>query len=190
MRCAECDAEDRTYSPGECESIHDNLYHSVKDDLEEKPITCIKHSWIMARGDMDEPLGYKICGVCGVSSIEDVLKWPIHVEPFYVPNDVPANQEHDPTEPFRIQESVALLGRTLKNKNEDYKVDTEFSNFEQAAEFAGISPFQVMLAQIGIKYTRVKGLQNFESTNYESLKDSLLDLAGYAIITHAYLEDF
>jgi hypothetical protein len=82
--------------------------------------------------------------------------------------------------------SADLLARTLKSKNSDYKVDSEFSNFEKAAEFAGITPLQVMLAQIGIKYTRIQGLVDAEN---ESLEDSLLDLAGYAIIAHAYLQD-
>lgn len=87
-----------------------------------------------------------------------------------------------------IQDSAGLLARTLQGKNNDYRVDGEFSNFERAADFASTAPIKVMMTQIAIKYTRIQGgLRSDESFNYESLKDSLLDLAGYAVIAHAYL---
>lgn len=87
-----------------------------------------------------------------------------------------------------IQQSAGLLARTLQGKNNDYRVDGEFSNFERAADFASTAPIKVMMTQIAIKYTRIQGgLRSDESFNYESLKDSLLDLAGYAVIAHAYL---
>ena len=86
-----------------------------------------------------------------------------------------------------IRTSAEYLRLTLASKNEDYKVDSEFSNFTEAADLPGIDPMDVMLGQLGIKYTRLKGLTRSESANYESMEDTLLDLAGYAIITHAYM---
>lgn len=88
-----------------------------------------------------------------------------------------------------IQLSAQILKDVLSRKNRDYAGNVgEFYNFQRTAEFAKIAPFDVMLAQIGIKFTRIENLNvDPEIVNNESLKDSLLDLAGYAIIAHAYL---
>lgn len=89
-----------------------------------------------------------------------------------------------------IQASVETLASTLQGKNQDYAPTGEFSNFERAAQFVGggMDPLAVMLTQVGIKYTRIESLHNsLDTTNFESIADSLLDLAGYAIIAHAYL---
>lgn len=100
-------------------------------------------------------------------------------------NTMPTNP--DPSS--YIQSSAQLLAKTLDSKNSDYRIGGEFSNFEQAAKFADIDVLEVMLAQIGIKFTRIQGLTGTASElRNESVKDSLLDLAGYAIIAHAYLE--
>jgi len=89
-----------------------------------------------------------------------------------------------------IQASAETLAETLLSKNSDYAPTGEFSNFERAAEFSGARTLGVMLAQIGIKFTRIETLSRDvynPSPQHESLKDSLLDLAGYAVIAHAYL---
>lgn len=81
------------------------------------------------------------------------------------------------------------LRLTLVSKNGDYAPAGEFSNFEISAEFAGIQPFELILAQIGIKMTRINNLHhNDYGPNNESLRDSLLDLAGYGIIAAAWLD--
>lgn len=89
-----------------------------------------------------------------------------------------------------IQSSAHFLAQTLSSKNEDYAPTGEFSNFEEAASFSGGSAFNVMLAQVAIKYSRIESLNSgvIGPANHESLRDSLLDLAGYAIIAHAYLD--
>lgn len=91
-----------------------------------------------------------------------------------------------------IQRSAELLAETLRGKNQDYTADRgEFFNFQKAAEIANTVPFDVMIGQIGIKVTRleslVRGISAGQTPNNEGLKDTLLDLAGYSIIAHAYL---
>lgn len=76
------------------------------------------------------------------------------------------------------------LGTVLGQKNSDYKIDGEFSNFEFAGEIADLDPAIVMLTQIGIKLGRLKGLP--EDPQNESYQDTIKDLAGYAIILYAY----
>lgn len=88
-----------------------------------------------------------------------------------------------------IQASVETLAETLSSKNHDYAPEGEFSNFEKAAEIAGTNAMIVMTAQAAIKMTRIQSLMDPRAGTYEneSLKDSFLDLAGYALIAHAYL---
>lgn len=88
-----------------------------------------------------------------------------------------------------IQAAAEELRLTLVSKNGDYAPEGEFSNFEISARFAGISEFQLMLAQIAIKMTRINNLHINESYgNNESLRDSLVDLAGYGVIAAAWLD--
>lgn len=88
-----------------------------------------------------------------------------------------------------IQNAAAELSRTLASKNQDYAMGGEFSNFEESGQFAGVQPFHLILAQIGIKCTRIATLHNagYEPNN-ESLRDSLVDLAGYSVIAAAWLD--
>lgn len=84
-----------------------------------------------------------------------------------------------------ISRALESLILTLKSKNDDYKIDGEFSNFEFAADVvAGVSPEVVMLTQLGIKLGRLQGLP--KNPNNESRLDTYKDLAGYAVILYAY----
>lgn len=83
-----------------------------------------------------------------------------------------------------IQRATEELSETLSSKNQDYRIDGEFSNFEYAAQLAALSTDRVILAQVGIKLGRLEGLQS--TPNNESRLDTLKDLAGYAIILYAH----
>lgn len=84
-------------------------------------------------------------------------------------------------------QGVALdLATLLKGKNQDYASGDEFSNFVDAAMFAGINTEDVMKAQLGIKWTRLENLFTGREPVNESIEDNLMDLAGYAIILAAY----
>lgn len=88
-----------------------------------------------------------------------------------------------------IQGVAEELKLTLSGKNQDYAPGEEFSNFEEASVVAGIAPFDLIIAMIGIKVSRVRNLHvNALSPNNESLRDSLLDLAGYSVIAAAWLD--
>lgn len=88
-----------------------------------------------------------------------------------------------------IQGVAEELKVTLAGKNEDYAPGDEFSNFEQAADFAGVDTFHLIMGQIGIKLTRIENLhKNAFLPNNESLRDSLVDLAGYSVIAAAWLD--
>lgn len=86
-----------------------------------------------------------------------------------------------------IAASAEHLAETLTKKNSDYAPTGEFSNFEKAADAAGISVTQLITAQIAIKMTRIEKLIGQADALNEPLVDSFLDLAGYAVIGHAWL---
>ncbi|HEY6018847.1 MAG TPA: hypothetical protein VIY48_02850 [Candidatus Paceibacterota bacterium] len=87
-----------------------------------------------------------------------------------------------------IQASAKALAETLSSKNSDYAPGGEFSNFEKAAEVVGTDPLYVITTQVAIKMTRIESILKVDDQpNNESLVDSFLDLAGYAIIAHAYM---
>lgn len=87
----------------------------------------------------------------------------------------------------QIQSSASALAEILLKKNADYAPSGEFSNFEKAAVVADISVEQLITAQIAIKLTRIEKLLGRASLSNEPLEDSFLDLAGYAIIGHAWM---
>lgn len=90
--------------------------------------------------------------------------------------------------PSAIERALEELGSVLKRKNSDYRVtSSEFSNFHFAAEIAGVSTREVMLTQIGIKIGRLRGLlDGKKDPNWESIEDTVKDLAGYSVILYAY----
>lgn len=86
-----------------------------------------------------------------------------------------------------IQRAIEEIGETLSSKNQDYRVDGEFSNFEYAAQVSGVTDLSVetvILTQLGIKLGRLKGLPDDPAN--ESRLDTYKDLAGYAVILYAY----
>lgn len=84
-------------------------------------------------------------------------------------------------------EAAALEAlRVMKGKNQDYAPTTEFSNFERAAEFAGVTVEEAILVQIGIKITRLEAQHDGREANYETVDDTLLDLQNYTNILRAY----
>lgn len=83
---------------------------------------------------------------------------------------------------------LKTLGRLYDKKNSDYALSgSPYSNFKQAASTAGVSVDEVFRTMIGIKLTRLVSLQNENKPiNFESLSDTILDLANYACIYAAY----
>jgi len=75
-----------------------------------------------------------------------------------------------------------------QRKNHDYAADANpFSNFEEAAAFAGTDVDTVFRVMIGIKVARLKELQGKGKTpNNESIEDSQMDLVMYGALQRAY----
>lgn len=80
------------------------------------------------------------------------------------------------------------MGDLHQKKNHDYANDhNPFSNFEEAAAFAGCPVDMVFRVMIGIKIARLKELQaSGKQPNNESLDDSQFDLVMYGGLQRAY----
>lgn len=73
-------------------------------------------------------------------------------------------------------------------KSADYAEDDNvYSNFEFAANYAGITVEQAFMVLLGVKVARMKELQKGKTPNNESLLDTYKDHAIYAAILTAYV---
>jgi hypothetical protein len=93
-----------------------------------------------------------------------------------------------------LDDSRILLDRCLDimaKKNHDYSDSADvFSNFEDSADIAHVTPAQVALIQIGNKISRLSQLvgEGKEPLN-ESAEDTLVDLINYALILRGMLKE-
>lgn len=85
------------------------------------------------------------------------------------------------TEPDLIKAIIHQCD-TLKNvlvrKNSDYGA----SAFNPPALAPGVEPTTAILVRMSDKIARLNNLQTAEQPNYEAIDDTILDLAGYAIL--------
>ena len=81
---------------------------------------------------------------------------------------------------------VETMRETMLKKGNDYaqeKGDDRLSNFKFAGQICGITPMQQCLALVATKVARLGTLLSKEgSPNNESIQDSVLDLANYAVL--------
>jgi hypothetical protein len=76
---------------------------------------------------------------------------------------------------------------TVESKANDYADgDNVYSNFEGSAKLAGISVEQVFMVMIGVKVERLRQLISGTEPNFESIEDTILDLANYAALWLGY----
>ncbi len=90
------------------------------------------------------------------------------------------------SDPSYIEAAALEALRVMKGKNQDYAPTTEFSNFEKAAEFAGVTVREVIRVQIGIKLTRFQALSDGRCVQNEAVDDTLMDLQNYINILRAW----
>lgn len=77
-----------------------------------------------------------------------------------------------------IQQQCENLKTVLVRKNSDYGA----SAFNPPALAPGVEPTTAILVRMSDKISRLNHLQTTEQPNYEAIEDTVLDLAGYAIL--------
>lgn len=101
-------------------------------------------------------------------SKEDYTKPPYG--PFIKGKHPPVRTPYDPVE-LAIKEQCDMLAELLIKKRRDYGVQ----NMKKHGHFG-------VLVRIDDKVSRLNSLYNSAETHFESISDTFLDLAGYAII--------
>lgn len=80
------------------------------------------------------------------------------------------------------------LEELVESKAHDYAQDENvFSNFEFAADVAGVTVVQEFMVMIGTKVARLREIGKGKAPNNESFEDSAKDLANYAALMVAWM---
>jgi hypothetical protein len=96
-----------------------------------------------------------------------------------------AERHGDPRFYALLDEIAALHSR----KNHDYaKTDEPLSNFHRSRAL-GVEPWRGVLVRMSDKWSRIEQLSSGKVAKNESLRDSLIDLAVYALIDVLLIED-
>jgi hypothetical protein len=87
---------------------------------------------------------------------------------------------------YQLLEEIAELH---SRKNHDYaKTGEPLSNFTRSRAL-GVEPWRGVLVRMSDKWSRIEQLASGKTAKNESLRDSLVDLAVYALIDVLLLED-
>lgn len=71
----------------------------------------------------------------------------------------------------------------IAGKANDYADNEDvYSNFRGAARIAGVSAETVFAVLVGVKIERLRQLMSGKEPNFESIEDTLLDLANYSAL--------
>lgn len=85
---------------------------------------------------------------------------------------------------------VAKMRGVLETKGDDYAGGDRLSNFKNVGAIVRISPEVSCLDKIGTKVARLGTLFSLDGPpKNESIEDSVLDLANYAILLHMIVSD-
>jgi hypothetical protein len=119
-----------------------------------------------------------------VVKVSEVLSSPI---PAYVSTTGAVEPRHPLSQRFHAL--LKEMGEMHDKKGADYGSPADpFLNIRQGHEF-GIEPWKNAMSRAGDKMVRIKQFAKTGSLENESVKDSLLDLASYAIIALILLEE-
>lgn len=92
------------------------------------------------------------------------------------------------------KETIGRMNEICKAKNQDYSGGGDvyaFNNFKESAMVAGGTVEQGFLFRMSDKMSRVRNLTKAgtAAVKDESIQDTLMDLANYAILMMGYLHD-
>lgn len=89
----------------------------------------------------------------------------------------------------RFYELITEICELHDKKNSDYAKDSDpLSNFRMA-EGLGVAAWKGVLVRMSDKWSRIQQLSTGKTPQNESLRDSLVDLAVYALIDIILLEE-
>jgi hypothetical protein len=93
------------------------------------------------------------------------------------------------TQETHFEDFTGEMKRVLFRKGNDYAGKDRLSNFKLAGAIINLTPEQQCLSLISTKVARLGNLINSQNPENESLHDSVLDLANYAVLLSMILKD-
>lgn len=81
-----------------------------------------------------------------------------------------------------FDEFINRQERILISKGNDYAGEDRLSNFKRAGAICGLTPAQNCLSLIATKVARLGVLLSCKDPANESVRDSIIDLANYAVL--------
>lgn len=94
------------------------------------------------------------------------------------------------TQEKHFESFITQMREIMLKKGNDYSNTDRLSNFKLGGAIIGLSAEMQALALISTKVARLGNLlQTQREPNYESLRDTLIDLANYAILLDMIVED-
>lgn len=89
-----------------------------------------------------------------------------------------------------FERMINRMAEVMMSKGNDYANTDRLSNFKTAGAIVGVSPEINCLSLIATKVARLGVLLNSkEAPNNESIRDSVLDLANYAVLLDMLLSE-
>lgn len=89
-----------------------------------------------------------------------------------------------------IESFIQKMKEALSSKGNDYANEDRLSNFKLAGNICGLTPEQNCLSLIATKVARLGVLlKDGKRANNESISDSLLDLANYAVLLDQIVDE-
>lgn len=89
-----------------------------------------------------------------------------------------------------IESFIQKMKEALGSKGNDYANEDRLSNFKLAGNICGLTPEQNCLSLIATKVARLGVLlKDGKRANNESISDSLLDLANYAVLLDQIVDE-
>jgi len=86
---------------------------------------------------------------------------------------------------IHFEQIISEMQNILFKKGNDYANEDRLSNFKLAGTICGLTAEQNCLSLIATKVARLGVLLNSnEKPNNESINDSIIDLANYAVLLH------
>lgn len=82
-----------------------------------------------------------------------------------------------------------IMADIMLSKGDDYATQDRLSNFKLAGSICGLSPELNCLSLIATKVARLGVLLNGKEPKNESINDSIIDLANYAILLSMIVEE-
>lgn len=83
-----------------------------------------------------------------------------------------------------IDRFLGEVRETLIAKGDDYAGEDRLSVFKETSSFLGCNPSELCMMNIGVKVKRILNLWKSDKVNFESLQDSVKDLAGYVVLLY------